>query len=431
MKQSQPKGREQHARAKQRSAARRSARVLPGQRRVDARDGALEQYFGDVQSTSMLTVAQETELAKQIEQLETAYWTALLSYAPALDVVLAALARHVEERPAKLEALRKLAQPHVGASRLPSAAPVIAEQPADWAALAGEAAEHLRQADVTRSGLHAVDAAVREVFTIDPAAQRYLARVDEARGAQQRAKNRLASANLRLVISMARRYGKGQLALSDLIQEGNLGLMRAVERFDYRRGFRFSTYAGWWIRHGLNRAFANHGRLVRVPVHTLGALQRTAHASLANLAKTGDALTDDELAEETGFSQEKLTFLREHAAIARPTSLDQAVGGERDQTLHDLLPAPAERDLEEELDREGWTAQLQRLLQTLTPIEATILRYRFGLEDDEELTLREIGLKYNLSRERIRQLQNQALDKLRSTLRRTQHGRERGDVVAA
>jgi RNA polymerase primary sigma factor len=381
----------------------------------------------DVQRTPLMAPEQEIELAEEIERLEITRWEALLSHLPAVDVVAAAVAPHLDKQPPQLEVLRKLAR-----SRRPQHASTAANRPTSAqrqrvATIAVRAARELRQLDTARAALVAADAAVCEVFAGVASAKQYLGRVARTRGAHQRVKNRFAGANLRLVIGMARRYGPGVLGLSDLIQEGNLGLMRAVERFDHRRGFRFSTYATWWIRHSLNRAISNDGRLVRVPVHTLEALQRAGRVSGTNQLLTGQRLSDEALATETGLSPEKLALLRQRGAAPPPASLDQALGHEREQTLHDVLAAPAEIAPEETIDRAGWSEQLERSMRVLTPIEVAILQYRFGLEDDEELTLRAIGAKYNLTRERIRQLQNQALDKLRANLSRTQRGRERGE----
>jgi RNA polymerase primary sigma factor len=215
---------------------------------------------------------------------------------------------------------------------------------------------------------------------------------------------------------MARRYDTGRIPLADLVQEGNMGLMHAVDRFDHRRGLRFSTYAAWWIRHCLARAVAKDSRLIRVPVHTLAAARRTIQAQEISAVKIGRDLSDDELAAETGFSLEKVQFVKQHVGLARPASLDQLVGRDNDQTLHELLRGPPQSGPEEAIDLSEWHEQLAQIMHVLTPMEASILQYRFGLEDDQELTLRQIGDKYQLSRERIRQIQNEALDKLRVEL---------------
>jgi RNA polymerase primary sigma factor len=208
------------------------------------------------------------------------------------------------------------------------------------------------------------------------------------------------------------------MPMSDLIQEGNLGLMRAVERFDYRRGFRFSTYAAWWIRHALNRGLSNKARLVRLPAHAVDDVFRIKQAISASQDGTGPVLNEQDLAVATGMSEEKVSLLRAYAGSPEPVSLDKAFGDDRERTLHDVLPANDATDPDQAIDLEHWRAGLSELLKGLSPIEAATLRLRFGLDGAEEISLREIGVMYNLSRERIRQIQVEALEKLREALQR-------------
>ncbi len=243
-----------------------------------------------------------------------------------------------------------------------------------------------------------------------------LEKIDEASARSRLVKNKFVKANLRLVVSIARRYNRGRLPLIDLIQEGNIGLMKAVERFDHTRGYRFSTYASWWIRHAISRALADKGRAVRIPVHMLDTHNRIQRATQAVLARTGREPTLGELEHETGIPQEKLDKVKGSWADT-PFSLDRPVGDEDGRKFIDFLQDEGSLSPYDTLASQKWNAEVRRLLTTLTPIESRIIRWRFGLDDEDELTLKEIGDKYNLSRERIRQLQEQALGKIRKHMR--------------
>jgi RNA polymerase primary sigma factor len=360
-----------------------------------------------MQAYDVLDAEQEVALAQRIEALEIAHFKALFAYAPALETIVATLKPHMR-LPKEVEALKKLARPSEKRSATSKA----------WERAAERAALVLRERDTDRSLLGEIDRRVREAFENKPGSARFLERVAKARVAHQRAKNEFMTANLRLVVSLARRYDRGLMPFPDLIQEGNLGLVRAVERFDHRRGFRFSTYASWWIRHALNRALSDKARIVRLPVHLLDDAQRVIRAGEDMRAVNGETPTESEIAQKLGMSEDKVAFVHKHAQSQKSLSFDRTLGPDGDATLLDLTPSPTEVEAEERVDMARWPANMDKLLSTLQPIEAEILRFRFGLDDREELTLQEIGAKYNLSRERIRQLQEQALGKLRAGIAR-------------
>jgi len=233
----------------------------------------------------------------------------------------------------------------------------------------------------------------------------------------RREKNHFVRANLRLVVSIARRFNHGKLPLQDLIQEGNIGLMKAVDRFDHTRGFRFSTYGSWWIRHAISRAIADKGRAVRLPVHMLDAYQKVAKARREFERQHGRRPEQEELVESTGIPMSKLDRMNGYA-LENPVSLDRPVSGEDDRKMVDLLEDTDSQQIGEALELESFHRQVQQIVGELRPIEAEILMKRFGLHGSSELTLKEIGGHYSLSRERIRQLQEQALGKIRRELKR-------------
>lgn len=234
--------------------------------------------------------------------------------------------------------------------------------------------------------------------------QRAAAEGDAARAA-------LTQANLRLVVSLARRYSNRGVPLIDLIQEGNLGLLRAVEKFDWRRGFKFSTYATWWIRQAVSRAIADDARTIRIPVHLYDVVNRMARISSQLHQELGREPTDDEVGAALQISGERVRELNQ--VLPQPISLDGFVGEDQDTRLSDVVADKDAPNLESAAEQRLLNEQIRDTLLTLTPRERRVIERRFGLSDDADETLTAIGREIGVTRERIRQIESTALRKLR------------------
>ncbi|HEY5950195.1 MAG TPA: sigma-70 family RNA polymerase sigma factor [Kofleriaceae bacterium] len=394
-------------------------------------DDHLAAYFRQLAEHELLTPEDERELSQGIEDTEIMTWERVFSRPDVVAPLLALIEPNLEQ-PVKFPKLVKQAEEMLKTKK----ASKDTKQLKKLAACSKEAASQLRGLDLDR--VH-IDAVVRELYRareaalagmdtwwIDGTAKDAAAYFDDVRQAYRDAaelRDEFVRANLRLVVTMARRYDRGGMPLADLIQEGNLGLMHAVSRFDYRRGLRFSTYACWWIRHAIGRALADKARAVRIPVHMLEAQQQLEKVRQQLVGELGRPPTPQELAKAARVPLAKLNQMHRYI-MGQPMSLDRPVHDDDDRSFGDTMADPDTEDHSpaDNLTTQTLTSQVKRLLHHLSPIEADVLTKRFGLGDDEERTFREIGDQYHLSRERIRQIQNSALDKLKRALEREHRG---------
>ncbi|MDJ0762274.1 MAG: sigma-70 family RNA polymerase sigma factor [Myxococcota bacterium] len=382
-------------------------------------DPTLGRYFQELADHEVLDGDAETEAAMEISNLEIDRWKIILSEPAVVPAVVDALWKILGQN-YDLQEVGRIRPLFLSIKRKVRNGNKTKRAKDNYAQTVGELAQVLYEVDIKRE----LVTAAHQQITCHAApgtrsqgsnrrAQRN--RLDVISGEVERAKHHFIQANLRLVVAIARRYDRGQMPLIDLIQEGNLGLIKAVERFDYRRGFRFSTYASWWIRHAIGRALADKGHAVRIPVHALDTHHRLARASEMIGLKLGRLPTDDELAHEAGIDKRRLARARKHPMVP-VCSLDREISDSDDRRYIDMLADDDRKSPFESTMLRAWTEEMDDVLGVLTPMEQSIIRWRYGLDDGEEMTLKEIGDHYNLSRERIRQLQEQALRKIRRHL---------------
>jgi len=378
----------------------------------------LSLYFREMSHLDILKPEEELENAQDIEALEINIWVCLLSQPVVVDYLLARVQPELQSPPS-FRSVRR-------AATIARKSKTKASQRSLSAAVL-KIGEALRDSDKDRL---VQQEALEHLETLCEKSQRdphfkmtnrsfdaYLRQVRAAARAAHVTRNEFVKANLRLVVSIARRFNHGRLSLADLIQEGNLGLIKAVQRYDYRRGFRFSTYASWWIRHAISRAQADKGREIRLPVHMIDAHHRITKARRELTAKLSRPPTSEELSEATDLAVSKIERMRTYL-LDGALSLDKPMNDEDGRSLSETLEDPNTLgdEIINQLNNATETTRVRGLLSELKPIEADILRRRFGLDTDEEHTLKEIGVRYNLSRERIRQLQEQALNKIRRAM---------------
>jgi RNA polymerase primary sigma factor len=403
------------AAAKIAPAPLRPVPVAPKERRsVGPRADLMDGYLDMVASIPLFSPAEERQAAKTLRELELEAFRRVLKHREALEAV----GNHalICELPSRVE-LERVAANY---GRIPFDAGTVHPLAADYETLLAQ----LRELDEDHQ---LIDAAVRAVRTAVGDARRGgptlkdLKHVERARRAALAARNAFVRANLRLVVSVARHFHHFRLALIDLIQEGNLGLIKAVHRFDFKKGFRFSTYAHWWIRQSIERAIMNKGAQVRLPVHVFDTRRQIARAQKELGQELGRKPTPDEMARHLGIPLDKVEETL-NANPREPVSLDEPMGSEDDRRLSDVVADESICPPDEMAINGDEVGRVKDLLALLSPVEMDIIRRRFGLLGDNDETLEEIGKRYNLSRERVRQIQVQGLEKMRRFCERRQIG---------
>jgi RNA polymerase primary sigma factor len=376
----------------------------------------LASYLEQLSHIPLFTAELEIVKARELVELELAVWRLILCAPKAAQYVGSEVAHAVPALHGVTESLvqsYRLSAARTRRRRLllsPARTHVIEEL-----------ARQLRDADFDKELLDRVmqrlrrEAWGRRVLDASPAfrlTHATLTEIEKARGEALRARNNFVRANLRLVVSVARNFHHLRLPFIDLIQEGNVGLLKAVHRFDYRRGFRFSTYAHWWIRQSIERAIINKGSQVRLPVHVIDSRRQVGRTSARLTQSLGRSPTSGEISQSMRVSRGKVERIL--AGVQQdPVSLDDTIGLDDPRTFLDLVRDDENPGLDEALIRENTHECLRELLRLLNPIEKDIIRRRFGLGDDSDQTLDEIGKLYNLSRERVRQIQALGLMKMR------------------
>ncbi len=389
---------------------------------------SLGAYMRDVSRYPLMTPAQERERAEEIGSLRDGYWRQLMSYPPHVEAIAQWVGGELTRDEADMEV-------HSATSQAVDAAVGVRERDRKGtrdaldqavrrlASVLGTRDQECLLADRVAADLEQLAMGTRQGVGLPVHPPRrgsrpymqHLSSVRSAAAALRAARNQFAKANLRLVVRMANRMRGTGLSLTDLIQEGNIGLLKAVDRFEPARGFRFSTYASWWIRHTMRRAVVNRGRTVRVPQHLHTLAQKMSKVQRRLRGELGRDPGDAELADSVGAPVDKVVAAR-RALSNQPISLDARVSVDDPRPVAELLSVPEEHGPGERLDQARAAEQMRTALLDLSPMERDILRQRFGLDGAEPRTLAEIGAQYSLSRERIRQLQVLALQHMRQRM---------------
>lgn len=406
-------------------------RLIPTDRASDT--GALDVYFRELERESLMKPEEELRSAQKILSLRQRYWAEMLMYVPlhgGIHELIVSATSADKQKKLDLVAAKRSVFGKRGLTLESPALVVLAEELAD-ADPSCDVADRI-SAEVqalVRGRNDGGDLKLRAAQRNSDRFESYARLVERTRMHLQTARSEFARANLRLVVSMAHRYLRsGRMSLDDLIQEGNVGLLTAVDRFDPRRGFRFSTYGSWWIRHAISRALSDRGRAVRLPVHVIELQAKLGKIRREFEHKHGREPDIQELAGLADVPNEKVERLG-RVLLERDAPREDTEDGGRPRGIDAL--SDEEPSVDTRLESFELDGALHEALETLRPMEAEILRLRFGLDGHEGHTLREIGDVYSLSRERIRQIQQRALDKLRDALVVDGYGAAPAEFAAA
>lgn len=373
-------------------------------------DTSLSAYLKSVGTQSALDAGEEKEAAKELMDLEMALWQTVFANAATANKLLRFLAKELSGKETS-ETIEQAQSAITDALKTTSKTKrgTAIEALSDALCEVDEDRELIRIVTSYSKSIHRTTTSKKSDVTS------HMKLLREASGRLTGAKHRFIQENLGLVVNIAKRYHVEQMPLADLIQEGNIGLMRAVDKYDYRKGFRFSTYASWWIRSYISRAIVRKSSTVRVPEYMLRDRNRMKRTEEANRAKLGRNLSEEELARELGVSKKRLNRTKKHD-VTYVESLDREMPGNDHQKYIDFLADEETKNPFEATNLNNWIRSIPERLSELSPTERFVISWRFGLVDGEEMTLQEIGSCLGLSRERVRQIQEEALGKLRIKL---------------